>query len=125
MISQPNLSEETLLKHLDRVLTSKSFEGVERLKRFLSFIVNEALAGRGDQLKEFTVGECVFDKKADFDPRSDPIVRVQAGRLRARLTRYQLEEGANDELIVELPKGRYVPVFRVREATPPKRSMTA
>jgi TolB-like protein/Tfp pilus assembly protein PilF len=120
-----NITEEKLLKQLDRILNSKSFDGVDRLKRFLTFIVAETLAGRGDQLKEFTVGEYVFDKKADFDPRSDPIVRVQAGRLRARLTRYHLEEGANDELIVELPKGRYVPVFRVREATPPKRSMTA
>jgi TolB-like protein/Tfp pilus assembly protein PilF len=125
MISQANVSEEKLLKHLDRVLTSKSFEGVDRLKRFLSFIVNETLAGHGDQLKEFTVGESVFDKKADFDPRSDPIVRVQAGRLRARLTRYQLEEGENDEVIIELPKGRYVPVFRNREASLPKRSITA
>ena len=125
MSVQAKITDEKLLKHLDRVLNSKSFEGVDRLKRFLSFIVAETLAGRGDLLKEYAVGEYVFEKNADFDPRSDPIVRVQAGRLRARLTRYQLEEGANDELIIELPKGRYVPVFRVRETNPPKRRITS
>lgn len=125
MTAIPNANEEKLHKQLERVLNSKSFEGVDRLKRFLSFIVAETLAGRGDQLKEFTVGEQVFDKGADFDPRSDPIVRVQAGRLRARLTRYQLEEGQNDEIVIELPKGRYVPVFRPREVNPPKRRISA
>jgi serine/threonine-protein kinase len=125
MTSPANVSDEKLQKQLDRILNSKSFEGVDRLKRFLSFVVAETLAGRGDQLKEFAVGEQVFDKGADFDPRSDPIVRVQAGRLRARLTRYQLEEGQNDELILELPKGRYVPIFRTREANSPWRRITA
>lgn len=125
MTGLPNVSDEKLHKHLERILNSKSFEGVDRLKRFLSFIVAETLAGRGDQLKEFTVGEQVFDKGAEFDPRSDPIVRVQAGRLRARLTRYQLEEGGNDEFVIDLPKGGYVPVFRSREVNPPKRKISA
>lgn len=125
MTVAPNIAGDKLQRQLERVLTSKSFEGVDRLKRFLTFIVGETLAGRGDQLKEFTVGEQVFDKDADFDTRSDPIVRVQAGRLRARLTRYQLEEGQNDEIIIELPKGRYVPVFRTRDANPPRRRVTA
>ena len=119
-----NITVDKLHKQLEHVLSSKSFEGVDRLKRFLTFIVAETLAGRGDQLKEFTVGEQVFDKGGDFDTRSDPIVRVQAGRLRARLTRYQLEEGQNDEIIIELPKGRYVPVFRTRDASPPRRRIT-
>ena len=125
MTGLAQITDEKLHKQLERILNSKSFEGVDRLKRFLRFIVAETLAGRGDQLKEFTVGEQVFDKGADFDPRSDPIVRVQAGRLRARLTRYQLEEGQNDEIVLELPKGRYVPLFRAREANPPKRRLSA
>jgi TolB-like protein/Tfp pilus assembly protein PilF len=125
MMPSTNIPDEKLQNLLERILNSKSFEGVDRLKRFLRFIVAETSAGRGDQLKEFTVGEQVFDKGADFDPRCDPIVRVQAGRLRARLTRYQLEEGQNDELVLELPKGRYVPVFRAREVNPPKRRISA
>ena len=87
MMPSTNIPDEKLQNLLERILNSKSFEGVDRLKRFLRFIVAETSAGRGDQLKEFTVGEQVFDKGADFDPRCDPIVRVQAGRLRARLTR--------------------------------------
>jgi serine/threonine-protein kinase len=77
-----------VLEQLNRILVSKTFQPVERLKRFLSFVVEETLAGRGDHLKEFLVGIEVFAKEASFDPRNDPIVRVQARRLRARLARY-------------------------------------
>ncbi len=101
-------------EHLDRILTSATFQQVDRLKRFLGFIVTEALAGRSDQLKEYTVGVQVFGKDESFDPRTDPIVRVQARRLRARLDRYYREEGQADEWIIDLPKGGYAPVFRQR-----------
>ena len=57
----------------------------------------------------------VFDKESSFDPRADPIVRVQARRLRARLARYYREEGGADGLVIELPKGGYAPVFKNRE----------
>ena len=99
-------------QQLDRVLSSTTFRQVDRLKRFLSFIVAESLAGRGDQLKEYVIGVQVFDKDASFDPRADPIVRVQARRLRARLVRYYHEEGGPDGIVIELPKGGYAPVFR-------------
>ena len=75
------------------MLASATFRQVGRLKRFLSFIVLETLLGRGDQLKEYVIGVQVFDKDSSFDPRADPIVRVQARRLRARLVRYYREEG--------------------------------
>jgi TolB-like protein/Flp pilus assembly protein TadD len=104
-------------QQLERVLTSVTFRQVDRLKRFLNFIVSESLAGRGDQLKEYVIGVQVFDKDSSFDPRADPIVRVQARRLRARLVRYYREEGATDALVIELPKGGYAPVFKNREAT--------
>ena len=109
--------DEAWRQHLDRILASATFRQVDRLKRFLRFIVLEALQGRGDQLKEYVIGVQVFDKAAWFDPRADPIVRVQARRLRARLARYYREEGASDLIVVELPKGGYSPVFRSREAT--------
>src|SRR5258708_2567409 len=89
---------------LDRVLSSKVFRQADRLKRFLRFIVEETLAGRGDRLKEFVVGVEVFGKDDSFDPRNDPIVRVQARRLRAQLERYYREEGHEDQLVTELPK---------------------
>ena len=106
-------------QQLERVLASATFRQVDRLKRFLSFIVLEALAGRGDQLKEYVIGVQVFDKESSFDPRADPIVRVQARRLRARLVRYYREEGGTDALVIELPKGGYAPVFKQREAPAP------
>lgn len=100
---------------LERVLASKTFGQVERLKRFLAFIARETIEGRGDRLKEYVIGVQVFDKEHTFDPRADPIVRVQARRLRARLERYYAEEGPGDETVIELPKGRYEPSFRKRE----------
>jgi serine/threonine-protein kinase len=103
-------------QQLERVLGSVAFRQVDRLKRFLSFIVDEALAGRGSQLKEFVIGVQVFDKDSSFDPRADPIVRVQARRLRARLVRYYREEGGRDPMVIELPKGGYAPVFKTRDA---------
>ena len=113
------LSKDTgkaVRQQLDRMLASPTFQQVDRLKRFLNFIVTETVAGRGDQLKEYVVGVQVFDKETSFDPRTDPIVRVQARRLRARLARYYRSEGQTDETIIDLPKGGYLPVFRRREA---------
>jgi serine/threonine-protein kinase len=110
-------------QQLERILASPTFQQVDRLKRFLQFIVGEHLDGRGDELKEYVVGVQVFGKEPSFDPRTDPIVRVQARRLRARLDRYYRAEGQHDELIIDLPKGGYSPVVRSREAREPRRSL--
>jgi serine/threonine-protein kinase len=115
------LSEKSIRQQLDRVLGSKTFSQVDRLKRFLTFIVNEAAHGRGGELKEYVIGVQVFGKESSFDPRTDPIVRVQARRLRARLVRYYREDGPADEVTIDLPKGGYTPVFRRREGPPPAR----
>jgi TolB-like protein/Tfp pilus assembly protein PilF len=113
-------------KQLDRILASTTFKQVDRLKRFLSFIVLESIGGRGTELKEYVIGVHVFDKEPSFDPRTDPIVRVQARRLRAKLVRYYQEDGRGDELIIDLPKGGYSPVFKPREiAVLAKRSIGA
>jgi TolB-like protein/Tfp pilus assembly protein PilF len=119
------ISETEVRQQLDRILASKTFQQVQRLKRFISFVVVETNEGRGDQLKEFVVGVQVFDKESSFDPRNDPIVRVQARRLRTRLATYYLEEGQNDEILIELPKGGYAAVFKRREAPAPRRSIPA
>ena len=103
---------DKITEQLNRILSSKAFRQADRLKRFLSFIVEETVAGRGERLKEFVVGVEVFGKPESFDPRNDPIVRVQARRLRAQLARYYRDEAPDSELTIELPKGGYAPVFR-------------
>jgi serine/threonine-protein kinase len=108
-------SEKAVRQQLERVLASATFRQVDRLKRFLNFIVTEAADGRADQLKEYVIGVQVFDKESSFDPRADPIVRVQARRLRTRLVRYYREEGGSDPLVIELPKGGYAPAFKTRD----------
>jgi TolB-like protein/Tfp pilus assembly protein PilF len=102
-------------QQLERILSSATFRQVDRLRRFLGFVANESLDGRGDQLKEYVIGVQVFDKDSSFDPRADPIVRVQARRLRSRLVRYYREEGGADPVVIELPKGGYAPVFKRRD----------
>src|SRR5215831_4913865 len=84
--------EREAANQLNRILASKAFRQADRLKRFLTFIVEETVGGRGERLKEFVVGMEVFGKDDSFDPRNDPIVRVQARRLRTQLARYYSEE---------------------------------
>jgi TolB-like protein/Tfp pilus assembly protein PilF len=125
-LSPARLPDKAVREQLSRILASKTFLQVERLKRFISFIVGETVAGRGGDLKEYVIGVQVFGKEPSFDPRTDPIVRVQARRLRTRLARYYRDEGNNDDLIIDLPKGGYAPVFKARDEAPStKRSLTA
>jgi serine/threonine-protein kinase len=88
------------------------------MRRFLSFTVEQRLQNRAEELKEYLIGLEVFDKKPDYDPRLDPIVRVEARRLRAKLKEYYEGEGKNDDLVVEFQKGSYVPQFHWRERMP-------
>lgn len=115
--------ESKAASQLERIIASKAFRQADRLKRFLTFVVEETIAGRAESLKEFVVGMEVFGRDNTFDPRNDPIVRVQARRLRAQLTRYYREEGLEDELMIELPKGGYAPAFRPVKSPAPKRSV--
>ena len=110
-----SISKKATQQQLERILASATFQQVGRLKRFLDFIVRESIEGRGDELKEYVVGVQVFGKEPSFDPRTDPIVRVQARRLRARLDRYYRDEGQQDDLVIDLPKGGYAPFARRRE----------
>src|SRR6185295_2246536 len=113
-------------EQLERILAGPTFQQSDRLKRFLTFIVLEAIEGHGDKLKEYVIGVQVFGKEESFDPRTDPIVRVQARRLRAKLVHHYREDGRADELIIDLPKGGYAPVFKRREtAVLVKRSIGA
>ncbi len=120
-----NDAEQKARLQLNRILASRTFHQADRLKRFISFIVEETISGRGPHLKEFLVGMEVFGKDSRFDPRTDPIVRVQARRLRSRLARYYSEEGQEDEIVIELPKGGYAPVIKRAEVVAPKRLVAA
>jgi len=97
---------------VDRVRKSRTLGNSERLIQFLTFIVEAAL--KGEHLKETTIGVSVFNCSPDYDPKADAIVRSQAWRLRLKLREYYAVEGADDPLIIDVPKGHYVPVFSLR-----------
>jgi tetratricopeptide (TPR) repeat protein len=101
-----------VLSGLERILASGDFDGSPRSQAFLRFIVEETLAERQDGLTQASIAVKVFGRRGDFDPTVDPIVRIQAGRLRRSLERYYLLDGADDPVRVELPRGGYVPVLR-------------
>jgi hypothetical protein len=99
---------------LERILNSAQLVTSPSLSRFLRYIVEETLAGRSAEIREYTLGVYVFDRGDDFNPRLDPIVRVQARNLRGRMARYYEGPGAEDPIRIELPKGTYVPIFHKR-----------
>jgi TolB-like protein/Tfp pilus assembly protein PilF len=105
------ITEPTVMGQLEKILSSSTFMNSERLSRFLRYAVQAAIQRPSAQLKEYEVALAVFDKRDSFDPRYDAIVRVEAGRLRTRLKHYYQTEGLQDPLIIELPKGGYVPRF--------------
>src|SRR5579871_2415248 len=107
---------QTARGELERVLASAGFVRNERLCRSLRFVVERHLEGRSQEIKESTIAVEVFGRIPDYDPKRDPIVRTEASRLRARLSQYYMEEGKSDPLIIELPRGGYVPVFRQAHA---------
>jgi hypothetical protein len=109
---------------LDRILSSAAFANVERPGRFLRHVVETALRGESSLLKESVIGVEVFERTASWDPRLDPIVRQEAGRLRKRLTRYYSSEGAGSNLRIELPVGGYVPEFH-SVSVPPEQKRRA
>src|SRR3954471_7224877 len=98
-------------QHLDRVLRSPHFDGSARSREFLRYVVEEVLAGRAAYLKQAAIAVEVFGRTPDFDAVIDPIVRVQAGRLRRSLERYYLLSGDANSIRIELLKGSYAPVF--------------
>lgn len=103
---------------LQRVLDSRSFRRSSRHRRFLQYLVRSSVSGQVGELRESVVGVAVFDRSADtFDPRKDPVVRVEAGRLREKLSRYYREEGVDETLVIEVPVGGYATRFMARFVT--------
>jgi len=105
-------STEAVQAELARILSSRAFQGAQRPSNFLRYVVEQTLAGRGEQVKEYSIATDVFGRKESFDPRLDPVVRVEATKLRSRLAGYYQTEGQQDPLRIELPKRGYAPMFR-------------
>ena len=111
---------------LERLLASVDFDASPRSREFLRHVVEETLAGQAARLSQVSIARLVFKRPDDFDPGIDPIVRIQAVRLRRSLERYYLLSGHDDPVRIELPRGGYIPLLRwatpaerpIRHATP-------
>ena len=131
MLQEPDVNNNTATKRvptaaeireqLERILGSQCFEQAGRSSKFLRFSAEQALAGVGERLKGYTIAVEVFGRPADFDAQNDPLVRVEAGRLRRRLAEYYAGEGKRDELRVDLPRGGYAVVWSYLSAAEPPR----
>ncbi|TIV95695.1 MAG: hypothetical protein E5V77_15495, partial [Mesorhizobium sp.] len=99
------VSEDEARQELRKLLADADFHCTERNRNFLSFVAEETFAGRGASIKAYTIAVEVFGRPSSFDPTMDPIVRIEATRLRAALVRYYEHKPA-DAIRVELPKGR-------------------
>ena len=108
--------EELIRQELGRIVASDLFSRSERLCRFLRFSVEQALRGESDRVKEYVVGVEAFGRAPSFDPRVDPVVRVEARRLRDRLKAWYNGEGRDAPVRIELPRGGYAAVFHENSA---------
>ena len=108
-VASPEIHE--IRAQLERILSSGEFHAPDRGRRFIEFIVEETLAGRADYLKAYTIAQEVFAREPSFDAQNDPVVRIEAGRIRRALERYYLVAGSDDRVVITIPKGGYVPSF--------------
>jgi adenylate cyclase len=95
------------------------FDASDRNRRFLKYIVEETLASRGSRIKGYSIGISVFGRESNFDPQIDPVVRVEAGRLRRSLERYYLTDGRRAHVKISVPKGSYVANFELLKKVDP------
>jgi Tol biopolymer transport system component len=105
------IEEQAVRAALTRILASEQFRRSERISRFLEYVISHTLEGDSDSLKEVCIGISVFAREAAYDPQLDPIVRVEARRLRTKLDEYYAKSGSDDKIVVRIPKGGYKPVF--------------
>ena len=97
---------------LARLIASPALGKSGQLAHFLTYVVEETLAGRAERIKAYTIAVDALGRDARFDPQSDPIVRVEAGRLRRALESYYDTAGRDEPIIIELPRGSYIPKFQ-------------
>lgn len=106
-----SIEADAVREELGRILASGDFEASDRNRKFLSYVVEEALNGRAERIKAYNIATSVFGRGADFDPQVDSIVRIEAGRLRRALERYYLTAGQADGVRIAIPRGGYAPIF--------------
>jgi adenylate cyclase len=111
--------QKAIREQLVRILNSGPFHQSHRRQRFLEYLVNETLAGRGERLKGYNVALEVFDRPETFDPIVDPLVRIEAARLREKLREYYGADGRSDPIHIDLPKGSYTPHIEFRHEGAP------
>ena len=111
--------QKAIREQLVRILNSGPFHQSQRRQRFLEYLVNETLAGRGERLKAYNVALEVFDRPGTFDPITDNLVRIEAARLREKLREYYDADGQSDPIRIDLPKGTYTPQIEFRNAVRP------
>jgi hypothetical protein len=104
---------------VQRIVASPGFVNAPRLSAFLLYVSKRSLSGKSDELNERLIGECVFERSPDYDPRDDNIVRSHASRLRTRLDEYFELEGAAERIRMHIPRGSYAPFFEEVEPRPP------
>jgi hypothetical protein len=120
-VSRIHVNErEQLLEQINRLVTSHALHGSESLCKLLRYLAKHAVDHPGTPIKEFQIATEVFGRSPDFDPQLDSMVRVQAGRLRSKLTEFYSSDGLEDPVVVELPKGTYVLSFHHRNASTAK-----
>jgi hypothetical protein len=113
------IATEAIESEIERIIESDTFRNSEALRRLLRFLADRVLAGEADQLKEYSVGIDALGKPPSYDPRRDSTVRIQVGRLRQKLSEYYGEEGREDPIIVDLPKGHFKLICEARPLETP------
>src|SRR4051812_5310076 len=108
-------SAEDVRPYLERLLGSVAFRASPQRRKLLEYTVEQKLAGRGDRIKAIELAHIVLGRNDQFDPQTDPIVRIEMGRLRRELERYYDTVGRDDPIRIEIPKGNYSPVFALRD----------
>lgn len=117
--SHTPITNEEVRRQLKRILGFPGFQASGRRRDMLAYVVEEALAGRASGIKATTIAMAVFDRGGDFDQQSDPVVRLEARKLRRDLDTYYADAGRGDSIRISIPKGRYVPKFEALTAPDP------
>jgi TolB-like protein/Tfp pilus assembly protein PilF len=113
------VSSDAVRVELRRIIGSPEFDASERNHRFLEHVVEETLAGRAGHIKAYSIATSVFGRESSFDPQADPIIRIEASRLRRSIERYYLTAGKDDPVRIDIPRGTYVPTFQGRAGDAP------
>ncbi|HEY7096206.1 MAG TPA: tetratricopeptide repeat protein [Terriglobales bacterium] len=114
-VCEAAVTPDEVLGQLGRILADKRFAAAERTAAFLQYVVEKTLAGAAAEIKEIVIATDLYQRSSDYDPKIDSMVRVEATRLRSKLTDYYRQQGSRDPIAITIPKGSYVPQFERRE----------